>query len=217
MEKEREAYMASISEIIIVFSYMVFLSFSPGPNNILCSVNSTKYGIKKTLSLLAGVITGFFLVGFTTSLTIEFVKDQQEILDKMKYICGFYLLYLSYIIATDDPENYKENVDNLESPLKFKDGFLLQLINGKIIFYYIILMTTYASRFGADYSIKFGLLLAATFVGMSATSSWMLLGSLLRKFLSDTRKARITNYILGTLLAIVAIDLVFHEEIMEIV
>ena len=78
-------------------------------------------------------------------------------------------------------------------------------------------MTTYASRFGAGYSIKFGLLLAATFVGMSATSSWMFLGSLLRKFLSDTRKARITNYILGTLLAIVAIDLVFHEEIMEIV
>ena len=77
--------MASISEIIIIMSYMVFLSFSPGPNNILCSVNSTKYGIKKTLPLLAGVITGFFLVGFTTSLTIEFIKDQQEILDNMKY------------------------------------------------------------------------------------------------------------------------------------
>ncbi|MEC8671451.1 MAG: LysE family translocator [Candidatus Thermoplasmatota archaeon] len=207
--------MASISEIIIVLSYMVFLSFSPGPNNILCSVNSTKYGIKNTLPLLAGVISGFFLVGLTTSLTVEFIKDQQGILNNMKYICGLYLIYLSYIIATDNPENYKESVDNLESPLKFKDGFLLQLINGKIIFYYIILMTTYASRFGADYSIKFGLLLAATFVGMSATSSWMFLGSLLRKFLSDSKKARITNYILGTLLAIVAIDLVFHEEIME--
>ena len=207
--------MASISEIIIVLSYMVFLSFSPGPNNILCSVNSTKYGIKNTLPLLAGVIAGFFLVGLTTSLTVEFIKDQQGILNNMIYICGLYLMYLSYIIATDDPENYKESVDNLESPLKFKNGFLLQLINGKIIFYYIILMTTYASRFGADYSIKFGLLLAATFVGMSATSSWMFLGSLMRKFLSDSKKARITNYILGTLLAIVAIDLVFHEEIME--
>ena len=207
--------MASISDIIIVLSYMVFLSFSPGPNNILCSVNSTKYGIKNTLPLLAGVIAGFFLVGLTTSLTVELIKDQQGILNNMKYICGLYLMYLSYIIATDDPENYKESVDNLESPLKFKNGFLLQLINGKIIFYYIILMTTYASRFGADYSIKFGLLLAATFVGMSATSSWMFLGSLMRKFLSDSKKARITNYILGTLLAIVAIDLVFHEEIME--
>ena len=208
--------MENLSEYLIVLSYMVFLSFSPGPNNILCSVNSTKYGIKKTLPLLTGVISGFFLVGLTTSLTIEFVKEQQDLLESMKYVCGLYLLYLSYIIATDDPENYKESVDNLESPLKFKDGFLLQLINGKIIFYYIILMTTYASRFGTDYSIKFGLLLGATCVGLSATSSWMFLGSLLRKFLSDTRKARITNYVLGILLAIVAIDLVFHDELLEI-
>ena len=43
----------------------------------------------------------------------------------------------------------------------------------------------------------------------------MFLGSLLRKFLSDSRKARITNYILGILLAVVAIDLVFHEELLE--
>jgi len=208
--------MENLSEYLIVLSYMVFLSFSPGPNNIICSVNSTKYGIRKTLPLLGGVISGFFLVGFTTSLTIEFFKEQQDIVENMKYICGLYLLYLSYLIATDDPENYKESVDNLESSLKFKDGFLLQLINGKIIFYYIILMTTYASRFGNDYSIKFSLLVAATIVGFSATSSWMLIGSLLRKFLSDSRKAKITNYILGTLLAIVAVDLVFHDEIMEV-
>ena len=209
--------MNSISEYIIVLSYMIFLSFSPGPNNILCSVNSTKYGVRNTLPLLAGVISGFFLVGFTTSLTIEFLKERQDVVENMKYICGLYLLYLSYLIATDNPENYKESVDNLESSLKFKDGFLLQLINGKIIFYYIILMTTYASRFGTDYSVKFSLLAGATFVGFSATSSWMLLGSLLRKFLSDSSKAKTTNYILGTLLALVAIDLVFHEELLNLI
>jgi len=209
--------MENLSEYLIVLSYMIFLSFSPGPNNILCSVNSTKYGINKTLPLLTGVISGFFVVGFTTSLTIEYIKEQQDILDNMKYICGLYLMYLSYLIATDDPENYKESVDNLESPLKFKDGFLLQLINGKIIFYYIILMTTYATRFGTDYSIKFSLLIGATFVGFSATSSWMFLGSLLRKFLSDSRKAKISNYVLGTLLAIVAIDLIFHEELLSVI
>ena len=209
--------MNSISEYLIVLSYMIFLSFSPGPNNILCSVNSTKYGIRNTLPLLAGVISGFFLVGFATSLTIEFFKEQQDILENMRYVCGLYLLYLSYLIATDNPENYKESVDNLESSLKFKDGFLLQLINGKIIFYYIILMTTYASRFGTDYSVKFSLLVGATFVGFSATSSWMLLGSLLRKFLSDSNKAKTTNYILGTLLALVAIDLVFHEELLNLI
>ena len=77
-------------------------------------------------------------------------------------------------------------------------------------------MTTYASRFGEEYSIKFGLLAGATIEGLSATSSWMFMGSLLRQFLSDAKKAKITNYILGILLAIVAIDLVFHDELLEI-
>ena len=33
----------NISDFIIILSYMVFLSYSPGPNNILCSINGTKY------------------------------------------------------------------------------------------------------------------------------------------------------------------------------
>ena len=81
------------------------------------------------------------LVGFFTSLTVEIIKEQQDLLDTMKYFCSLYLLYLSYLIMKDDPKNYKQDVDSLESPMQFKDGFVLQFINGKVIFYYIILMT----------------------------------------------------------------------------
>lgn len=206
--------MDSLSDYLIILSYMVFLSFSPGPNNILCSVNGTKYGWKKTLPLISGTITGFFLVGLFTSVSVEIIKEQQDLLDNMKYICGFYLIYLSYLIATDDPEKYNENVESLESPLQFKDGFLLQFINGKVIFYYIILMTVYASRFGNEYFIKFNILLGATAVGLGAITSWTILGVFMRKFLSDSSKAQITNYVLGFLLTIVAIDLVFHDELL---
>ena len=195
---------------------MVFLSFSPGPNNILCSVNGTKYGWKKTLPLISGIITGFFLVGFFTSVSVEIIKEQQDLLNNMKYICGFYLMYLSYLIATDNPEKYKEDVDSLESPMQFNYGFVLQFINGKVIFYYITLMTVYAARLGSAYSIKFGLLMGATAVGLGAVSTWTVLGVFMRKFLSDSNKAQITNYALGFLLTVVAIDLVFHDEILEI-
>ena len=52
---------------------------------------------------------------------------------------------------------------------------LLQFINGKVI-YYIILMTVYAARLGSAYSIKFGLLLGASFVGLTAVSTWTIMG-----------------------------------------
>ena len=206
----------SIADFIIILSYMVFLSYSPGPNNILCSINGTKYGWNKSLPLITGMITGFFLVGFFTSLTVEIIKEQQDLLDTMKYFCSSYLLYLSYLIVTDDPKNYKQDVDSLANPMQFKDGFILQFINGKVIFYYIILMTVYASRLGDTYLIKFGLLLGATTVGLSAISCWTILGVFLRQYLSDSASAKKINYILGFLLALVAIDLAFHEQILQL-
>ena len=192
---------------------MVFLSFSPGPNNILCSINGTRYGWAKTIPLISGMIAGFFLVGFFTSLSVEVIKENENILESMKYVCCSYLLYLSYMIIVDDPKKYKEDVEALESPMQFKTGFVMQFINGKVIFYYIILMTVYASRLGEDYSIKFGLLVGATLVGVSAVSTWTTLGVFLRQFLSNEDKARRTNYILGFLLTLVALDLAFHDII----
>ena len=129
--------MENLSDYIIILSYMVFLSYSPGPNNILCSINGTKYGWNKTIPLITGMVSGFFLVGFITSLSIEFIKGQEDLLDSMKYFCSMYLLYLSYMIINDDPNQYKEDVEALESPMQFTNGFVLQFINGKVIFYYI--------------------------------------------------------------------------------
>ena len=208
--------MENISDYIIILSYMVFLSYSPGPNNILCSINGTKYGWQKTIPLITGMVLGFFLVGFITSLSIEFIKGQEDLLDSMKYFCCAYLLYLSYMIINDDPNQYREYVEALETPMQFTNGFVLQFINGKVIFYYIILMTVYAARLGNAYSIKFGLLLGASFVGLTAVSTWTIMGVFLRKYLSDPRRAKNTNYLLGFLLGIVALDLAFHEQIISL-
>ena len=208
--------MENLSEYIIILSYMVFLSFSPGPNNILCSINGTRYGWAKTIPLISGMISGFFLVGFFTSISVEFIKEQSEFLDSMKYICCLYLLYLSYMIVKEDPRTYTENTEALESPTQFKSGFVLQFINGKVILYYIILMTVYASRLGETYSVKFGLLLGATMVGIAALSTWTTLGVFLRQYLSDEIKARRSNYILGFLLTLVALDLAFHDELLSL-
>ena len=118
-----------IGDFVIILSYMVFLSYSPGPNNILCSINGTKYGWNKTIPLITGMVSGFFLVGFITSLSIEFIKGQEDLLDSMKYFCSMYLLYLSYMIINDDPNQYKEDVEALESPMQFTSGFVLQFLS----------------------------------------------------------------------------------------
>ena len=76
-------------------------------------------------------------------------------------------------------------------------------------------MTVYSGRIGSDYSIKFGLLVGASFFGLTAVSTWTIMGVFLRKYLSDSARAQKSNYILGFLLSIVAIDLAFHDEILD--
>ena len=119
------------------------------------------------------------------------------------------------MIIIDDPKKYRKDTEALQSPMQFTSGFVLQFINGKVIFYYIILMTVYAARLGSTYSIKFGLLVGASFVGLTAVSTWTIMGVFLRKYLSDPARAKKSNYILGFLLSLVAIDLAFHDEIWE--
>ena len=77
-------------------------------------------------------------------------------------------------------------------------------------------MTVYAARLGSAYSIKFGLLLGASFVGLTAVSTWTIMGVFLRKYLSDSSRAKKTNYLFGFLLGIVALDLAFHEQIISL-
>jgi threonine/homoserine/homoserine lactone efflux protein len=77
-------------------------------------------------------------------------------------------------------------------------------------------MTVYASRLGETYSVKFGLLLGATMVGIAALSTWTTLGVFLRQYMSDQVKARRSNYILGFLLALVAFDLAFHDQLLSL-
>ena len=53
-------------------------------------------------------------------------------------------------------------------------------------------------------------------VGIAALSTWTTLGVFLRQYLSDEIKARRSNYILGFLLTLVALDLAFHDELMSL-
>lgn len=43
-------------------SYVFVSCMTPGPNNLMCMANGTKYGFKKSLKFCFGVATGFVLV-----------------------------------------------------------------------------------------------------------------------------------------------------------
>ena len=65
-------------------------------------------------------------------------------------------------------------------------------------------------------SLKFtGTRVCEVLESKTAVSTWTIMGVFLRKYLSDPARAQKSNYILGFLLSIVAIDLAFHDEILD--
>ena len=42
-------------------SYVLVVSFTPGPNVVLSMVNANKFGFRKTFKFLLGIFVGFFM------------------------------------------------------------------------------------------------------------------------------------------------------------
>ena len=98
-----------------------------------------------------------------------------------------------------------EDDNNEEKRLGLKTGLILQLVNGKVWFHLLTLMTTVLNPL--DLSLK-GKVIANfvnTFFGMSALVTWTFAVTLLRKIFSSPKLAKILNGFLGLSLAILGI------------
>ena len=113
----------------IVFAFVA--SITPGPNNIMLFSYGRTNKIRDAISLMSGIMGGFFVVlylsgyGITQAITASPVV---EII--LKVICSGWLVYLGFILSkvSSDIEN------DITKKLGFREAFLMQFINPKAIF-----------------------------------------------------------------------------------
>ncbi len=183
------------------------MCFSPGPNNILSTAHTTKYGYKKTLPLLMGMVVGFTSLGCIFAVAANWLNLYKKIFDILVYVGAAYIFYLAWVIASTSP--LKEEDIHEGKPLGFKAGVFLQLINGKVWFHFLTLMTTVIKPLELSLTERLLINFLNTFFGMCAISTWALAGTMLRKMFSNPKQAMILNRALGLSLAILGIWLVF--------
>ncbi len=196
-------------------TFVVITTFTPGPNNISSSSMGVLYGYPKTLRYIGGIVTGFFvimLVAGIISNTLYTILPSVETI--MRIIGAGYILWLayktvksSYQFSTDD------NEDEHQSPtLGYINGLMLQALNPKVWIYALTLYTSFlASITNNIIFLIFSALFLAS-VAFCTTSSWAIMGALIKRYLSNPKIQRIVNIILGLLLVYTAIDLsgIFH-------
>jgi cysteine/O-acetylserine efflux protein len=186
-------------------TYVLVTSFTPGPNNILAMSNGLRYGYRRTLSFLAGVISGFFIVMLISGLlNVALVSLVPQIRFWLNLCGAAYMIFLAVHIVFSKPTGEDTHQGALNT---FGAGFALQFINLKCILYGITVFALFITPIYQNPLIVslFALLLAG--VGFVAVSSWTLGGNLFRSFLQ--KYERWFNLVMGALLVYIAIVSLF--------
>ncbi len=170
---------------------------TPGPNNLMLMTSGVNFGFRRTAPHLLGVVLGFCLMVALVGLGLDAVFSRfPALLPAMRYLGAGYMLWLAWKIAHAGPV---EEGQARGAPLGFFGAAAFQWINPKAWVIAVSALTAYAVV--DDYRLNVALV-ALTYlaVGLPASGAWALLGSAMRRALTDPAVAKLFNLTMALLL-----------------
>ncbi|ALN73884.1 LysE family translocator [Aureimonas sp. AU20] len=182
---------------LLVYAFVT--SITPGPNNMMLMASGVNFGFRRTIPHMLGIAIGFFslllAVGFGLGALLHAVPALQTAL---KFLSVLYMLWLAWKIA------FSRSIGKAEvggQPLSFRQAAAFQWVNPKAWAMSLVAMGAYTQ---AESPVVSVLLVGTAFalVNFPSVSIWAGFGVALRGFLSDPRRLRVFNIVMG--LALVA-------------
>lgn len=145
---------------------------SPGPGVILTLSNSIQYGIKPAMAGVLGISLGVLAISIVSATSLGVLLSTSAIaFTILKYVGAVYLIYLGVKLWRSPTMKLSENTDDgialpqkPEYALRFKEGFLVSVLNPKAIFFFMSLFPQFINP-EQNYLIQFSYL-TLTFCGM---------------------------------------------------
>ena len=193
-----------------IIDWVPFLSlgliaiFTPGPNNISCTSMGVLHGYKKTLGYILGIVLGFFLMMLMCALIAGTLSSLLPSFETILRIAG--AGYITWLAVETLRASYAFDLQ-VQKPLGFWRGLLLQLLNPKAIVYGITIYSTFLLPVRGNISWQIGSALFFAFLVFLATSTWALFGSAIRRYLNQPLIQKIVNAILVLLLLYTALQI----------
>lgn len=164
-------------------AYSIIVTFTPGPSNIVIFSTAQNRGHKKALEFVAGATLAFgIMLSLSAALNSYLFEIMPKIQTVMQIIGTAYILYLAWKIL------HMDDGGNADSSGGFMTGFTMQFVNPKVILFTLTVIGSFVIPVITD-PLDIALYVAIlTLIGMCAYSSWVVLGTLFRRYLRPYQK-----------------------------
>jgi cysteine/O-acetylserine efflux protein len=192
------------SELVTLITFVAVTTYTPGPNNISSASMGVLYGYKRTLPYMLGMYSGSFMILLLSGLISGFLIEQIPSFEIVLRIVGaIYILWLAWHTLKASYSFDEEN----QKPLGYMQGFLLQVLNVKVIVYALTLYGTFmADKIHSFFALLLSAIAFAT-VGFTSVNLWTLFGAGIRKYLNQPKVRLIVNIVFALLLVYTAVDI----------
>ncbi len=186
--------------IAAAITFFFVASITPGPNNLMLMTSAVNFGFRRTLPHMFGVAIGFTIMVLLVGLGLIQLFDAFPLSYLiLKSLSIVYLLFLAWKIATTS--SFSDNPDTVSSgkPLTFLQAALFQWVNPKAWAIALVSINVYAPP---SHPLSGIVLVAFLFslVCLPSATTWVLLGTQLRRLLTSPLKLRLFNAVAALLL-----------------
>ncbi len=195
------------SIVLPVILFVFTMAVTPGPNNMLLTASGARFGYKRTLILIVGMLLGMLSQLILCAVGLVFLFEEFPLLHTVLKIIGtMYIFYLAIRITFFSLS--KKESSSSDKPLSLMQGMVLQYINPKAYIMAVTTISVYSLK-GVLY-IPSILVISAIYilVTFSSISLWACFGSFLNGWMKNEKKQRFVRYFLGGLTAVSVIFII---------
>lgn len=125
----------------------------PGPDNIYVLIESITRGYKTGITISAGLVSGIIIHTMiaSTGLAVLFLNSEFGV-NTIKFCGSGYMLYLAYLAYKETDKqislNKTSESDSFDFFSLYKKGFLMNIMNPKVTFFFIAFLPQFISTDG---------------------------------------------------------------------
>ena len=190
----------TLSTWLIYLATVLVVSATPGPNMLLAMTHGIRYGLRRTLPTLLGLLLALALIMTASAAGLGALLATSEwLFAGVKYAGAAYLLWLGIKTWRAEPQALDESSDTLTGSgwTGFRTGFLVAMSNPKAIVFFTALFPQFMDP--AQPQGPQLLILAATFFVIE--TSWQCAyaagGARLKAWLNSPRRLKLMNRVAG--------------------